>query len=397
MPDEQQPTVHNSASQKQLRKILLLGLILFFLVAGILWFLAWFATARFYETTDDAYVKGNLVQVMPQITGHVTEILADETDLVTKAQPLVMLDKADADIALRNAAAQLALTVRQVSKLYKDVDQLKANVQLQQENLIKTQEDLKRREGLSVREAISIEDLRHAKIAATSAAAALELAKQQLAAAIDMVANSDLYHHPQILQAEVNLRNAYLIWQRTSIFAPETGYIATRSVQVGQEVDPATTMMVIVPLQQLWVDANFKESQLRNIRIGQPVELISDLYGAKVKYHGKVLGLSPGTGSIFDLLPPQNATGNWIKIVQRLPVRISIDPTQLAQYPLRLGLSMLVTVDTHNRTGAILTQLPNHKIIYQTQNYGSDITAANNLIEQILKNNAPNINPPQTN
>lgn len=391
MSEEQKP------ASPHLRKILLTILTLFFLLCGALYFLYWWFDAQYYESTTDAYVSGNLVQVMPQITGHVTAILADETDLVKKGQPLVTLDKADAEIALKNAEAQLAVTVRQVSQYYKDVDQAKANVQVQQENLIKAQADLKRRESLPVNEVISAEDLQHAKIAADSAAASFELAQQQLAAAIEMVANSDLYHHPQILEAAINLRNAYLNWQRTTIFAPETGYIANRSVQVGEEVNPSTALMVIVPLNQLWVDANFKESQLGNIRINQPVDLTSDVYGSKIKYRGTIIGLSPGTGSTFDLLPPQNATGNWIKIVQRVPVRISLDQQQLKQNPLRMGLSMLVTVDTHNRNGASLTRIPTNQVIYETQNYGSDLKAADDLIQQILQSNAPDINPPNAN
>ncbi len=387
----EQNASHNSA----LRKQLLIGLTVVFLSIGIIVLFYWIFFGQFHETTDDAYVGGNLIQVMPQISGHVTAIYADETNLVKKDDPLVLLDKADADVALRNAEARLALTARQVSQFYKNVDESKANVQLQQENLIKAQDDLKRREGLVVNKVISREDLEHARIAVNSAQAALTLAKNQLAAAIALVANSDLYNHPQVQQAIVNLRNAYLNWQRTTIQAPVTGYIAKRPVQVGQEVNPSSVLMVIVPLNQIWVNANFKESQLKNIRINQPAELIADAYGNSVKFHGTIIGLSPGAGNTFDLLPPQNATGNWIKIVQRLPVRIGIDPEQLAEHPLRLGLSITVSVSTRDRNGPSLSQVPQTNIIYQTKDYSSELERANTLINDILQKNAPNISYPQ--
>lgn len=380
--------------KRMLRKYLLSIFAAAFVLIGCAYGLYWYFIGAFYVSTDDAYVSGNLVEVMPEISGHVTAILADETDLVTKGQPVVVLDKADAYIALKNAETQLAVTVRQVNQYYQNVQELKANVLVQQKNLEKAQEDYDRRKGLVVNQVISVEDLQHAKIAADTAAASLELAKQQLATAIDLIANTDLYHHPQVLQAAVKLRDAYLTWQRTTIYAPDTGYIAKRSVQVGQQVTANTPLMIIVPLNQLWVNANFKESQLKNIRIGQPAQLISDAYGRSVKYHGTVVGLSPGTGSTFDLLPPQNATGNWIKIVQRLPVRIAIDPKQLQQNPLRIGLSITAKVDTHNRQGAVLTAAPQNKVIYQTKDYSAELQAADALINQILQANAVNVTPP---
>lgn len=395
MPVEQQsgptsiPTSIPSKTSVR-RKRWLIGLTAIFIIVGIGFLIYWLLIGRFYESTDDAYVNGNTVQVMSQITGQVVKIYADETDLVKKGEPLVMLDNADAEIALRNAEAQLALTARQVSELYQNVDQLKANVQLQQDNFIKAQQDYERRRGLVVNKVISEEDLSHAKTAVDTTADSLALAKHQLDAAVNLVQNTDLYNHPQIKQAEVNLRNAYLTWERTTIFSSVTGYVAKRPVQVGQQVDPNTILMIIVPLNQLWVDANFKESQLKNFRIGQPVELVSDLYGSSIKYHGTVIGLSPGTGSAFDLLPPQNATGNWIKIVQRLPVRIAIDSNELEKYPLRIGLSITATVDTHNRSGQMLTKLTSTKAIYESKDYGSDLQKSDDIINKILEDNAKN-------
>jgi membrane fusion protein (multidrug efflux system) len=219
------------------------------------------------------------------------------------------------------------------------------------------------------------------------------LAEQQLLAAVKLSGNTDLYHHPQVEQAVVNLRNAFLNLRRTILYAPVTGVVAKRAVQVGQQVNAKSPLMVIVPLNQVWVEANFKESQLKNIRIGQPVEMTADAYGNSVLFKGQVLGLNPGTGSAFDLLPPQNATGNWIKIVQRLPVRIGIDVAQLKDHPLRIGLSMNVSIDTHQRQGLTLKNDDATKAIYESTDYSSDLKEAEQLIDSILKANSKNIDP----
>lgn len=375
------------------RKRLLLGLSGVFLLLGMVYLFYWLLWGRYEETTDDAYVSGNSVQVMSHIPGRVTQISAEETDLVKKGEIVVQLDKADAEIALKLAQAQLGLIVRQVSRYYDEVNQLKANVQAQQDNFERATEDYKRRQGLVVNKSISEEDLRHAKIALDSARDAVTVAKQQLAGAITLVGNTDLYHHPQVEQAIVNVRNAYLQWRRTTVYAPVTGYVAKRPVQVGQQINTNTILMVIVPLEQVWVDANFKESQLKNIRIGQSAEAISDAYGSGVKYKGTVIGLNPGTGSAFDLLPPQNATGNWIKIVQRLPVRIGLDKEQLKRYPLRKGLSMTVTVNTRNRKGEVLEQDSSTKVIYESADDSADLQEADKIIDNILNDNAKNTSP----
>lgn len=391
MTDKQTTDATLSPQNNHQRKRWLKRLTLGFLIIGFIYSFYWLVIGRFYETTDDAYVSGNLIEVMPQISGHVTAILADETDRVTKGQPLVTLDRADSYIALKNAESQLALTARQVSQLYKNADQLKSSLVVAEENMKKAEEDYHRRKGLVVNKTISEEDLRHAKIAFETSTASYDQAKSQLAAAVSLIGNTDLYHHPLIQQSEVNLRNAFLSWERTTIFAPENGYVAKRPVEVGQQVTPNTILMIIVPLDQIWVNANFKESQLRHFRINQPVELISDVYGSGITFKGSLIGINPGTGSAFDLLPPQNATGNWIKIVQRLPVRISVDPEQLKKYPLQIGLSMTATVNTRDRSGKRLTQLPQKKIVYQTKDYSSDLNKADQTIDQILNENAQNV------
>jgi len=396
MENKQDSNIDSGLKKNHRRNRILSYLAIFFLAAGLIFLIYWLAIGRFYETTDDASVSGNLVQVMPQTSGQVTGILADETDLVQKGQIIVTLDQADAEIALKDAESHLALTTRQVSLLYTHVDELRANAKLQQDNLEKAQEDYQRRQGLVINKTISREELRHAKIAVDTAADLAVLANKQLSAAIALVGNTDLYHHPQILDAEAKLRAAYLTWERTIIYAPESGYVAKRPVQVGQQITPSTVLMVIVPLDQVWVDADFKESQLKNFRIGQPAKLVSDTYGSDITYNGTIAGLNPGSGNAFDLLPPQNATGNWIKIVQRLPVRIALDPKQLKQHPLRIGLSMTVTINTHNRKGAVLTQAPHQKVIYQTKDYSNQPNKIDDLINQILQSNAKNVSYPAT-
>jgi len=392
MSTEQNLQSRTTISKSQ-RKRWMFHLATIFIIVALLWFFYWFFIARFYVYTDDAYVRGNLIQVMPQIPGHVTAIFADETDLVTKGQPIITLDKADAVLALEKAEYQLAITVRQVSQLYNSVKQLQSDVQLQQDKYEKSQQDYQRRQGLIANKTISVEDLQHAKLAMETAAQALNVAKHQLESTLALVGNTDLYHHPKILVAEGELTYVYLNWLRTTIYAPETGIVAKREVQVGEQVSPGTVLMIIVPLNQVWVDANYKETELRNIRIDQPAEITADIYGSQVKYHGKVVGLNPGTGSAFELLPPQNATGNWIKIVQRLPVRINLDPEQLKEHPLQVGLSLSVYIDTHDRNGSALKPYQSDKIIYQSTNYNAQFKNVYPLIDKILQTNAKNIEP----
>ena len=358
-----------------------------FLVAGLAAALWWWFDGRWYEATDDAYVQGNLVQLTPQIAGIVVRIHADETALVRAGDPVVDLDRADSETALAQAKAALAQTVRRVRQLFANADALRANVALRQAELQRAREDLARRTGLPDARAVSEEDRKHAQAQVETAAAALQAANQQLAAADVLISRLTVTSHPDIGQAAAQLRTAYLAAHRASVVAPVTGYIAKRSVQVGQQVAPGTPMLAIVPLADVWVDANFKETQLEHVRIGQPVTLTADLYGGDVTYHGSVVGLASGTGSAFALLPPQNATGNWIKIVQRLPVRIRLDPRELAAHPLRVGLSMTVTIDTHDRSGPMLAEVPPVKPAVTTSAYDGVLAEADRLAREIVQAN----------
>jgi membrane fusion protein (multidrug efflux system) len=300
-------------------------------------------------------------------------------------EPVVVLDPADARIALQQAEANLAQTVRRVHGLYVDDDQYRADVAQRQSDLSKAHDDLQRRLATGMTGAVSDEEISHARDALRSARAALDSAQQRLASNRALTMNTTIERHPDVLASAAKVRDAYLAYARNTLPAPVTGYIAERSVQVGQRVSPGTPLMSVVPLEQVWIDANFKEWQLRNIRVGQPVLLTADVYGSSATFRGKVVGFSPGTGSALALLPAQNATGNWIKVVQRLPVRIEVDPRQLGQHPLRVGLSMSVDVDIKDQSGGQLGDPPNTS--YTTNVFAKYGDEANAEIERIIAEN----------
>ncbi|NMM01033.1 HlyD family efflux transporter periplasmic adaptor subunit [Paraburkholderia sp. RP-4-7] len=361
-------------------------LVIVILIAAVAYGLYYFLDARFHEDTDDAYVNGNVVQITPQVTGTVVAVNADDTQTVKAGDPLVVLDPADARVALEQAEANLAQTVRQVRGLFADDNQYQAQVAMRQSDLSRAQDDLKRRLTVAQTGAVSLEEISHARDAVKSAQASVDAAQQQLASNRALTANTTIANHPNVQAAAAKVRDAYLNNARNNLPAPVTGYVAKRSVQVGQRVSPGTPLMAIVPLGGVWVDANFKEVQLKHMRIGQPVELTADVYGSSVVFHGKVVGFSAGTGSAFSLLPAQNATGNWIKVVQRLPVRIALDPKELEQHPLRIGLSMQADVTIKNDEGGQLGNAPN--TVYQTnvfEKYGDEADAE---IARIISENA---------
>jgi membrane fusion protein (multidrug efflux system) len=314
---------------------------------------------------------------------------ADDTQFVKAGQTLVQLDQADAKVALDQADAELAKTVREVRSLFATSAQLQATVAVRQTDLAKAEEDLARRERLASSGAISGEELQHARDAAAGAKAALLAAQQELEANRARVDRTTVQDHPDVQSAAARVREAYLTYARTALPAPVSGFVAKRSVQLGQRVSPGTPLMAIVPLDQVWVDANFKEPQLAGMRVGQPATLTADLYGGKVRYHGKVAGFGAGTGSAFALLPAQNATGNWIKIVQRVPVRIALDAHELAVHPLQIGLSMQVEIDTHERGGERLPQVAQSAPLYATDVFGSVDSQADDRVRAIIAANEP--------
>lgn len=347
----------------------------------------WYFIGRNYEDTDDAYVNGRVIVVTPQTGGTVIAVGADETDTVAPGQMLVRLDPADAHVDLLQREAQLGQAVRETRNLYANNDVLQANIRLRQTELDRANDDLQRRMAVRATGVVSEEDIQHAEMAVATAKAALQSAREQLAANRTVTSGTPVASHPNVLAAAARLREAYLAVKRGEILAPVGGQIARRNVQVGQRVAPGTAMMSLVPMDNLWVDANFKEVQLAQIRIGQPARLVADVYGSQVQYTGRVIGLGAGTGAAFALLPAQNATGNWIKVVQRVPVRIALDPQQLREHPLRVGLSMRVTIDVRDHAGALVSTHDADAADDQTTVYDGIEHDADALIARIIASN----------
>ncbi len=383
------------------RKRLLWSATGIFVVLGIVYGVWWAIYGAHFESTDDAYVHGNLVQITPQVPGTVVAIEADDTETVKAGQPLVRLDSSDADIALQYAQAKLAQTVRQVRTYYVQNDALAADVDVRiadiaraQAELTRAQSDVNRRQTLAKSGGVSGEEILHAEAALKAAQSGLAQAKASLAASRAKLATNQaltegtsVAEHPDVRQAAADLRNAWLARSRTVLPAPVNGVIARRSVQVGQRVAPGSPLMTVVPLDQVWVEANFKEGQLRKMRIGQPVKLKADLYGGSVEYRGTVAGLDAGTGGAFALLPAQNATGNWIKVVQRVPVRIALNQEDLKKHPLRVGLSMDVEVDIAPQEGEPITQATRTEPAWTTRAFDPPHDEADVMISKIIQEN----------
>jgi len=344
-------------------------ILVFVLIAAALggWAFWWQTVARFYESTENAYVAGNLVEVTPQVAGTVIAIGADDTQRVAAGQMLVRLDRTDAEVALAQAEAGLARAVREARTLYANNLALEANVRLREAELQRTEEFRARRAPLARQGVVSREELETAQSAVAAAQAALAAAREQLAANRVLTDKVKLDDQPSVQLAATRVREAWLALARTEIPAPVAGTVARRSVQVGQRVAPGARLMAVVALDKLWVDANFKEAQLRDMRIGQPARVTADLYGDALEYRGRVAGLAAGTGGAFALLPPQNATGNWIKVVQRVPVRIELDAEQLRAHPLRVGLSMTVEVEVRDTAGTQLAPVAGAGPAFATQ------------------------------
>ena len=348
----------------------------------------WWLYASRYQSTDDAYVAGDLVGVMSQVQGTVVSIGADETDRVQAGQELVRLDATDYRIALQEAEQQLARAVRQVHTVFANRDQLRSLVAQRRTDLEHAQADLARRHAIAASGAVSTEEVGHAQDAVNAARDALNAAEHNLAAGTALVGRTGVADNPEVRAAGTQVERAWLNVQRTSVRAPVSGYVARRSVQLGERIAPGAPLLAIVPLERLRVDANFKEVQLAHMRIGQPVRVIADLYGGHVEYHGKVAGLGMGTGAAFALLPAQNATGNWIKVVQRVPVRIALDPADLKEHPLRVGLSTRVRIDVHDGSGTQLAEVPRREPVLATSAYDTDLSGIRAHIDEIIRDNS---------
>ncbi|KRA35200.1 hemolysin D [Rhodanobacter sp. Root627] len=373
--------------RKRRRALLIVGAV--FVLAGIGWFLLWLFVLSTRVKTDNAYVGGNQVAISAQVPGTVVAILADDTQRVEAGQVLVKLDSTDAEVRLQQARSALAQAVRGVRQQTSSASGADAQLAARRIDLKKTEADLQRHLPLLAAHAESPEVVQHLRDGVEQARAAVTAAQAQADAAHAAIAGTDVAKNPAVMQARANFRAAWVAAQRNAIYAPVSGYVAQRSVQLGNSVQPGQQLMTVVPLHNLWIEANFKESQLRHIRIGQPATIESDTYGSDAEFHGKVVGLGAGTGSVFSLLPAQNATGNWIKVVQRVPVRISLDNTELDKHPLRIGLSTTVTVDITNDDGRVLAATPANQPVAQTTVYEQMASKADAEAEQVIRANLP--------
>lgn len=376
-------------SKKQRQKWILINVISFFILCGVVYWIYWIAWGQFKESTDDAYVNGNMIMLTPQIEGIVTTILTDNTQLVESGQLLVQLDPHDYEIAFEKTKADLAETVRQVVQLFLKVDELDAKREVNQANLLRASLDYKHRQPLVADGSVSREEFEHSETTFYAAYFSLAEVVKELQAAQAEVDNTTIATHPRVQQTKTALQQAFLALHRCKVLAPTRGIITQRKAQVGQWVKAADPLMALVPVEEMWVDANFREVSLKHFRIGQPVKLVSDMYGDDMPYHGQIVGLNPGTGSVFSILPPQNATGNWIKIIQRVPVKISLNPLELKMHPLVLGLTMTVTVHTHDRSGLQLPHASSAKPIYASDVYTDELDGVDEIINQIIIDNSP--------
>ena len=381
---EQQTAKAPARASNMLRRGLI---VLAVVVAAVLVGVYYARDVRYHVTTDDAYVNGNLVGLTPQIAGTVVAINTDETQYVRRGQVLIELDSRDEKIAFAQSKANLAETVREVAQLFTEERRDAAVVNAEQTQLSQSDEDLTRDRSLKAVHGVSLETLEHDENAVRSARAALQQAQASFASTQAEIAGTTPATHPRVLQAEASLRAAWLALNRTQVLAPVSGYVVRRSVELGEQVSTATQMLAVVPVSSMWVDANFKENQLGDLRIGQPVQVSVDMYGSHVQYHGKVLGLTAGTGSALAVLPTQNASGNWIKIVQRLPVRIGLDPAELARHPLFLGLSANIDVSVRDLDGAALSQAPAWPASQRTNVYTEQDSGVDRIIDDIVATN----------
>lgn len=385
VPVEPKPIEIKSEPPNNRRNHLMFWIALTIFALGLAWTLLWFFYLRFYESTDDAYANGNLVTVTSTIAGSPIAYYADDTDFVKEGQLLVLLDDTEARINYQKQLDQLAASVLQARQLYDNVEVAKSAIESKRSRLEKVRYDYENRLQLVASQAISNEDFVHSRDDLKIAEADLLQAENQLKVARDARGGGPIEQHPLIEVQKNAVRTAYYHLYHCAICAPATGYVAKRQVQVGKWVSANTYLMAVIPIDYVWVDANFKETQLRSMRIGQDATVTFDLYGSGVEFKGKVLGIASGTGSVFSLIPPQNATGNWIKIVQRLPVRISLDPAVLKDHPIRVGISAYVSVDVTKTDLPMLAEVPACKAVASTNVYAIDMAKVELAMKAVIQ------------
>lgn len=354
-------------------------------------FIYWLFVWRVQVYTNDAYVQGNQVRINALRPGFVTAVYSDDTFLVKKGQLLVSLDETDSLIALERAKAKLAQNVREVCQAFHDVFRLESEIEVRRAEHLKAKQNFQHRAGVIKARGISLEDYQNAADDLKASLASLRSTKDQYQKILAFVQGSSITAHPLVQHAAQEVRDAWVQLYRCKIYAPVNGLIAQRTVQVGMSVKQNQSLMFVIPLEQMWVNANYKETQLRHVRIGQDVKITSDLYGHDVVFHGKVVGLPGVAGNVFALLPPENLSGNWIKIVQRLPVRVALDPNELKKFPLRLGLSLEVTTDIANQEGLLVPDTFKGPS-YSTDIFNEEEKGNKELIANIIANNIdPNL------
>lgn len=382
---ENKKSIANEIQPK--RSKFLIWITIGFIFIAFLWICYWYFFLRNHESTSDAYVNGNLININSVIQGSCVAFYADDTDLVNEGQLLVQLDSTKPQLDYETQLANLAATALKVKQLYSEVNVNRAILKTREAAFRKAEFDYQNRKNLVDAQAISTEEFIHSEETYQSALHSLKEAEYQLQVSLDAAGHTRPEQHPLIEEQKEMVRAAYYTLFHCRIYAPATGYVAQRNIQVGSSVGPARNLMAVISADAFWVDANFKETQLSDIRIGQPAEVTFDLYGSDVKFKGTVIGIASGTGSIFSIIPPQNATGNWIKVVQRLAVRIGLDPEMIKQYPLRLGLSATVDIDTSQQDLPVLAQEPSKKQVMETEVFHIPMKEINQIINRILHDN----------
>lgn len=384
------PTKEGQSSPRRTRIMLALGLLI---TVGLLaWAAGWFFVWRFEETTNDAYVSGNVVRITPQISGRVVAVLADDTDSVRAGQPLVRLDDDDARLALDRALVDLASVVREIARLQAQRRESLALIKVAEVTLAQGTTNLRRREILGREKAVRLEEVQDYHAQVKNAAAQLDAARQRWQALDAQLLDGPVQDQPAVRQAAARVRECWLALERTVIRSPVDGQVAQRSAQSGQVVAAGTPLMAVIPLNSLWVEANFKEVQLRHMRVGQPASITVDMHGSGVTYQGRVAGFSAGTGSAFSLIPPQNATGNWIKVVQRVPVRIELEGGEAERHSLLIGLSSVVTVNIDDASGPLLTDIARQRPLPQAltaRGTEPDMAPIEERIRSVIAENSP--------
>jgi membrane fusion protein (multidrug efflux system) len=371
-------------SKKRNQHILIYcGIVFVLLIAFLLY---WLFVLQYYEYTDDAYVEGNMVYVTSLRPGFITQIHSDDTFLVRKGQLLIELDRTDAEIALNKAKEELANVVREVCRNFHQVFVYQADIEIVQAELIRAKQDYQHRQDVIAAGGVSTEDIEHAKAALDASTSSLQRAKTLHKQALSLVQGTTIKGHPQVLASANRVREMSVQLKRCKIHSPVEGLVAQRKAQVGMWIDPGMPLMSVIPLNQIWVNANFKETQMKAMRIGQKVSLTSDYYGGENVYHGVVVGLPGAAGDAFSILPPQNLSGNWIKIVQRVPVRIGLDPQQLHEHPLRIGLSMEATVDLSSE-GNVMVPASTDGPLYATSIFDEELQGIEEIVQEIIRAN----------